>query len=404
MSLFLSSSADASWSDIEKKFAKNIQVQEPTYVSTARANCWARGIKKLQSPHTFLREEFSSYFTQKPMEFDLLFPAAFSLEAAPGIFTKDYQVVHIFPGIFGKTDDGIMYIFIDQILKAGNVVAVYPNPLSRQYFKSAPKKISAGNLEEEAEFFKHMVFEAEKRIQEKLPLAKKMKTRFLGLSYGAFISTITSAKVNELKPNHVSELVLFSPPVEMKNALAFVDESLKQMEGKFSHFPVVQDGWNMWQVCSGELEKAKSLNETAKRMVLHMGFLESLSNSLVTYMKNRGDWKFWWYPFRLMTSNYFEWKKTLRFGKVINDFKLTRTKIFLSSQKARLDYWIKKIQKISKTNIKIYSAKDDFLNNEQSWKSAQIPKGLLILKPKGGHLGFLDRPEFVDLLNQIYRP
>lgn len=399
LSLVFIGNAMADWSPIERNLAKNIAVNEPGYISTARANCWARGIKSLKSDHLLSRESFESFHTKHPVEFDILIPNH--------LFSSNetsYQVIHIFPGIFGNTDDGIMYIFIDQILAAGNIVAVYPNPLSKQYFKSVPKKISAGNLEEEADFFKHLVFEAENRLKKKLPKAKKEKSRFLGLSYGAFISSIVSAKINQTHPNFVSELVLFSPPLEMKSALAYVDKSLKQMEKEFSHFPVVYDGVKMWQVCNSKIQDYESYLPTAKKMVLHMGFLESLSNSLVTYMQNRGEWHFWWYPFRLMTNNYFQWKKSLRFSKVINDFKLTRTKMFLSSQKARLDYWLNLLRKNPKAQIKIYSAKDDFLNSEKSWDGANIPKKSLILREKGGHLGFLDRPAFVDLLNQIYRP
>lgn len=399
----------ASWSKGEVDFANKITTSDPSYVTTARANCYARGVGKLKTPHQFFREEFASYFTKNPMEFDLYFPESMILarpESLPAkIPSQEYKIVHVFPGIFGSTDDGIMYIFLEQILSGGNIAVVYPNPLSKQYFKSAPKQISAGNIEEEADYFKHLVFEAESRVQKMLPQnSKRTRTRFLGLSYGAFVSTITSAKVNDLKSNHVDELVLFSPPIEIKSALAYVDTSLQKMEKEFSHFPIVHDGWNMWQVCNSKLKDGKDFNETAKKMVLHMGFLESLSKSLVTYMQNRGDWKFWWYPFRLMTNNYYEWKKSLRFGKVINDFKLTRTKVFLSSKQSKLDFWIGQLRSKSKTTIKIFSSKDDFLNHNVSWNGVQIPQQSLILKDRGGHLGFLDDPNFSDLLSRIYAP
>jgi hypothetical protein len=392
-SLILSTTVFANWTSEERLSAKKVSISEPGFISTAKANCYARGVKKIKTDHLLFREKFESFFTMKPMEFDILIPKNVN---------SKFQIVHLFPGIFGNTDDGIMYIFIEQILAAGNIVSVYPNPLSKQYFKSVPRKISAGNLEEEADFFKHVVLESEKRIKSKTPNMTKEKSRFLGLSYGAFISSIVSAKIEQTHPGFVSELVLFSPPLEMKTALASIDQSLKKMESEFSHFPVVYGGLKMWQVCNSKLTDYKSYKHVAKKMVLHLGFLESLSNSLVTYMKNRGEWHFWWYPFRLMTTNYFKWKKTLRFSKVINDFKLTRTKIFLSSEKAKIDYWLNLLLKNPNAKLKIYSAKDDFLNTNNSWEGTKIPKKSLILREKGGHLGFLDRLEFIDLLNQIY--
>ena len=189
----------------------------------------------------------------------------------------------------------------------------------------------------------------------------------------------------------------------MKRALSNIDQGLREIESKYTHYPIMADGWNMWRVCNQDLKKPGKLLDTAKRMVLHLGFLESLSSSLVTFMSQRGKWNFWWYPFRLMTDDYYQWKKSLRFGKLINDFKLTRTKVFLSSKRAKLDYWLGMIEKSPNAQVKVYSAKDDFLNDPQSWDKLSIQKSSLIMKDKGGHLGYMDQPAFIDLLRQIYQ-
>lgn len=395
--LLLSSTAFGKWSPAERNYANNVSISEPSYISTARANCWARGFTSLETEHLFARERFNSSSTKFPVEFDILIPIKNSK-----FFKTKYNIVHIFPGIFGNTDDGIIHVFIEQVLAAGNIAAVYPNPLSLQYLKSIPKKISTGNLEEEADFFKKLVFEAENRIQARLPDSKKQATRVLGLSYGAFISSILSAKINKTHPNFISELVLFSPPLEMKSTLAFIDKSLGKIEKEFTNFPIINEGAKIWKVCSSNIEDYGIYRPTAKRMVLHLGFLDSLSKVVMSFMENRGEDNFWWYPFRLMTDDFYEWKKSLSFSKIINEFKLHRTKTFLSSEKASLSYWVNPLSQKSKTKIKIFSTKDDFLNTDNSWKSLNISKESLVMTERGGHLGFLDRQSFANLLKQIY--
>lgn len=385
----------AKWGAQELLSANRVDISDPGYVSTAKANCWGRNLKKVEPDHDFFRESYSSVYTKKEMEYDVYIPK--NVEG-------NVEVVHFFPGIFSDTDSGYLKLFIEAIVNSNAIAIVYPNPLSKQYFESVPRMISAGNLEEEAKFFVDLSQFAELELFKKHQKLKKEKSRFLGLSYGSFVATIVAAKLIERKAMSIDEVVLFSPPVNMKKTIASIDDKLAELENKFTHWPILVDGWNMWRVCRYDLKKPEKLHETAKRKVLHLGFLESLSQSLVTFMRNRGEWKFWWHPFRLMTNNYFEWKKTLSFKKVINDFKLTSTKIFLSSKRASLNYWTHYIEQNSPhTRIKIYSAKDDFLNRPNSWDKFKSKTGSLILKEKGGHLGFMDKPEFHDFLGQIYQ-
>jgi hypothetical protein len=308
-----------------------------------------------------------------------------SLKAAPLIISL--------PGIFSTYDSHAAKRTTRDFGKRGYHVIVPPNPWAEDYIHAIPE-FNPGNIKEEATIFLALIDAA---IQ-KIGIEHITRIDVTGESYGAIVAAAVYA-MDQARPAPVIDgsLTLFSPPIDMNQAIANLDLGIGRTQalyeesctGKTTAILLAES--LIFQSAQAKMDE-KTLT-CSEPMVFH-SFQDRLVHSveLLHQLKNIGT---------IPTDKEAraKWEKDFRFAMVIPDF-TPENAVTLKDGSASLLHWLSALPPSALAQVRIFTSKDDFLNQGLIWPVGGVitPKNLMEI-PWGGHTGYFLLPEFQGLLD-----
>jgi hypothetical protein len=232
-------------------------------------------------------------------------------------------------------------------LKRGYHILVLPNPWGSDYISYGPKKPTGHLLAEGKSLHSFLV-----KWKDKLPAQTKKlikKTSVLGISYGAFASTMIGAWDSELKtPAIDGTITAISPPIRMRRTMLNLDDSIISIandirRSKFSFL------WTFRRFCktNRQADIAPKDYHTLKVITVKYGFHESLINNIVNLSDTL---TLDWYP--QDNGEFNEWQYSTIFQSYFEDYapgvgRITR------SQYGNILYWINRARFNGRNNIRV---------------------------------------------------
>lgn len=305
-------------------------------------------------------------------------------------------------GVFGNISDRGVKAISYQVANAGNNVLVFPNPLSKKFVKAMATGVQPGNLIEEGVFFHHMIYQAIEDIKKKYGLQVD-KINILGVSYGAFLAAVINAIDSEQPIGYINDVTLFSPPLDIGVALENVDKGLDSIDYLYKKNPLATYVKSIFKVCRAKDENDinNDLEEISRVMTLHVVFHKELAKSLRQYNKNFNEQLIPEAGENRLGDVYQTWKRNVRFRIILKNL-LTRTNQFIHSDMSRIEFHLQRnYLNRGRSNVKIFAAEDDFLNDGLFWQSDKKAADKQLI-PFGGHLGYMGVYWFESLIKSVF--
>ena len=194
------------------------------------------------------------------------------------------------------------------------------------------------------------------------------------------------------------DLTLFSPPIDMNDAIANLDLGIDRTQALYeAQCTTRKDDIQLVESLIFHSSQPQMDNETvvcSEPLVFH-SFQERLVQSiqLLHNLKNLGT-------IPTDPAELAKWKKNLRFATVIPEFTPENVG-FLKDGTASLIHWLGLLPPNALAKVRVMTAQDDFLNQGVAWPVGQgviTPRNLIEI-PWGGHTGYILLPEFQGLLD-----
>ena len=371
--LFISSSSFGFWSESSRKLiehaAKKYKVEGPaSYVSL-----WGGTKRKWAGSDNAgeVREYFAKDFFKNE-----------TIEIYFSSVNKKAPLTIVFPGIFGQHDGDLSPNIIHLLEKnKESHVAVIPNFLSKSYIKARPKygkDVSEVDIKAAATIVR--------KVFRSISPDLITHVNLVGESLGSFVATGVLSEI-DTKSTYAGKdinLLVMWPPLRLANVLKNFDDRLLETIDTFDNcsfwyrYPQVFYHF-IWQ--ETPKNTTKEFVECMDSYLFHGVFAKGIENSLKAKEEVTGE-KMVRIPFTF--KDYFR-----MYNK---DFYIM---IKYKDEKLNLDYWLRK-RKLGRSNVRIISSKDDFINNNESWSSflsdSYLSEEDLILLDWGGHSGGLALP------------
>lgn len=362
--ILLSASARAWSPDLVKKWDEISKTHSPSLNETTFATFWG-GFRRviywqnhqggmIDLPVPGFRKPVPIYLSQKESKADLY------------IF---------YPGVFGKPDGKLTPHMIDMLEKKNGHVIVIPNIVADSYLVSRPTLIG-DNLARERANQNLILTEALKKIGSD----KIGKIHLVGESLGCFQAANLDYKFDSM--------TLLWPPIYLDRSIKRFDKLINQK------LPDVQNKcsfWWKWPMVTYEskwLETPKDMSQIDKdcmgAWVIAEGFVSSIQKTSKTYLEDHKKEV----P-EIHTFTTFIKTVLPDFSQPIEEHDQNLSLVHLLS-----------LVPTPKTNIRITSSVDDFLNDPKEWDDilAAFPelKSNFYLHTWGGHCGPMGVDGFMD--------
>ncbi len=308
---------------------------------------------------------------------------------------KKAPVLFYISGAFSNSDDPQNRRYMRDFSRMGYHVFTFSNPWGKDMLTSQPIK-PIGDIQHEAKAYSHMI----KRVLAVLKKRRllKGKNRIIGLSYGAFLAAVISAKnaVNG-NPFQFKDTTLIAPPFNMAITLRRFDHLIKRNRRYLHRNPLSQIA-HYRNFCKYRSDRSLSRSDfrLIEGLVMEGGFYKPFIRSVRLYDKNNNLGKI---PrFGVFSSKYRQWKRRFNFRRYFTDYAPSLIpKIY--SKASDLNYWKKLANKAGHSQFRILTTKNDFLNDKGQVKRS--PDTLIL--PNGGHYGFRKHKWYRKFLKMAFK-
>lgn len=308
---------------------------------------------------------------------------------------KKAPLTIFFPGIFGEYDGDLTPSIIKLLEKNQNShVAVIPNFLSETYIKAQPiykERVEKTDIYAAATIIR--------KIYRSIPPEQISHINLIAESLGSFVATSVLSVIDK-SPIFLGKkinLLLMWPPLELPKVQANFDKKLIDTQKTYRECSF---WYRLPQYFYHFILQDKPKNTSAEFVkcidsyLYHGVFAKGIRKSLETKEEVSGV------EIKEMPFTFKEYFKL--YNKDFYDL------IDKEDEKLKLDFWLKR-RALAKSNIKIISSKDDFLNTGLDWKSfldrSYLSENDLILLDWGGHSGGLALPVWDKVFqNELLKP
>lgn len=363
--LILVSASAHAWSpDLVKKWNEIAKTHKPQISETTFATFWG-GFRRA----VYLQDHRGSMIDLVVPGFRKALPIYVSQQNAKA------DLYLFYPGVFGKPDGKITPHMIDELEKKNGHVIVIPNIVAESYLVTRPAT-KGDNLARERSNQNLILAEALKKIGHD----KIGKIHLIGESLGCFQAANLDYKFDSM--------TLLWPPIYLDRSIrrfdALINQKLPDVNNKCSF-------WYKWPFVAYEskwLDVPKDMSQNDKdcmgAWVIADGFVNSIQKTSRTYLEEQNKAV----P-EIYTFTNFVQTVLPDFSKPIEEHDQNLSLVHLLS-----------LLPTPKSNIRITSSVDDFLNDPKEWDDilAAYPE----LKPNfylhswGGHCGPMGVDGFME--------
>lgn len=347
---------------LDSKLSKN----SPFYDSF-EFSLWSSIRAKVYDPDKTLKK-ISSRFLEKKVK------VAYQLK------DPKVPVLYVYvPGIFNNVTEGQTRRAFVRMTNLSPNVLVLPNPWGTNYIKSRPKH-KPGDILREAESLHDLTLNFIKSSM----MPPETRVYLYGASYGGFLAAVMANIDRELGTNIVhKEVYVFSPPLNMKQAIRNLDELM--FEDDFLRRKVSDKDLAFVFLDYVFANRSSDLNVKSRLLtqdvVVREGFKDPFREALKIYFKDHPD--------------YDRKKKDYYFSSYIKTL-APELDSLLNSEVAEIEYWVRSGVNDFDLDIKVLTTTNDFLNTYVF--PGTYPQGNFWVFRSGGHLGFIEMPEFEHFL------
>lgn len=303
-------------------------------------------------------------------------------------------VVIFNPGVFSPLWGDQTTDMIKRLSELGYRVIAFANPLDKDFVTLNPN-FEVGNIYLQAQ----AIYEATQAIIGDYRRGGLMKgdPRFVGVSYGTFLTTLIAAL--DLKANNpigVRDVTLFSPPFVLTESIGLLDKLIintRKNGFELSSWRVLKGIWRiLWLRGLSRREATDSrLSIEARGILGEMVFRSGMARALKELDKLTGKVGV---PKKRKARR--QWRDSLLFSEIFSKYSPEFASSFTGSSGEQLTTWLDQLR-AHDIPIRVLSSKDDFIN-------AQIPvesfgEDEIIVLEAGGHYGYRSLDWFSDLVN-----
>lgn len=297
------------------------------------------------------------------------------------------------PGVFGNLEDARGLRIIKTLLTKANVLFL-PNPLGLDYLSKGPKH-DMGDVEREAELLRLAIAQGLSDLR-RLGI-NSTRVDLMGLSYGAFISSVISAQdAQSGAPMITGTVTLLSPPYQLFESMRALDSLMDQYDRYFEYFPAVKYARYMAKFCLAPnfpVWRDEEL-DIARYLTGHMGFHDGLVKAINIY-EEVWDKDAWFKPLGMASYFYRQWYREQRFVKYVSEnFPQTARK--LQGPVGEISYWMDQSWARGK-QVRVVTCRDDFINPSPEWQNVSDIKVI----DHCGHFGMQGLPWLDQLLTSL---
>jgi hypothetical protein len=387
----LSVSARADWSDASRQWEHDFQNSPVLFPDAHMAEVWTTARdQSVRDAHIHIHSVKDSRFETGSFKVSLQTKRNwwFHVRKAP--------LMLYLPGLFADMEGHESMRAAAFFSERGYHVVIPSNPWSQEFLKHRPR-FDPGTIDVEAQVMLSALQFAIKQIGAQYI----SRVEISGESYGAMLATIAYAQDQQsASPLIDGNATFFSPPLDMTVAIDNLDSGIDANQSFFDSCSGAGTLLKADNECvdhTAEDQMSQDVIQCASPLV-YGSFHGDLVNSLELFHSFR---RTGFIPTDKAALK--EWALELRFKSLLSDY-LPNSQTLLGSGKGSLLYWLDELDANSIRKVRIFTAKDDFLNTGLDW-----PIGHSIIRyqnfmeiPWSGHAGYMELSDFQDLLNTAF--
>jgi hypothetical protein len=309
---------------------------------------------------------------------------------------KKAPLILYLPGLFDNMEDHSAMLAAAFFSERGYHVVVPSNPWSIEFLKHQPK-FDPGTLNTEAS----VMLAALKFAIQKIGSENISRVEISGESYGAMLAAIAYAEDQQsATPLIDGNATFFSPPLDMTVAISNLDQGIDATQSSFDSCVSAGPLLKTDNECLEHTEESQMSGEVIQCSgpLVYEGFHSGLVDAVEEFHSFRPTGT-------IPTDNGArkQWAAELRFNSLLSEY-LPQSQSLIESGQGSLLYWLNQLGPDSIKKVRIFTAKDDFLNIGLKW-----PVGVSSLRaenlmevPWGGHVGYMQLKSFQGLLDTAF--
>ncbi|HVK60352.1 MAG TPA: alpha/beta hydrolase [Bdellovibrionales bacterium] len=365
-------------------FAEFPSQQEMTALERASlATLWSGSLRELKSYHGL-----ESYRANAEL------PEFFAKDVPVYLYehrSKAPLIVFI-PGVFGDSNNGAARAILSWFSRMGYHVLTIPNTWS-QSFQKAHFLPRHGYPIDEADA---VVALTDWAIQQ-IGARRVSEVHIAGESLGAFSAAVTYARDSQSsQPLFTGGATLLWPPISLVGGIAVLDNMITTTKAEYesqcrAHYKKIS---SKIRVLRGKVLSAPTSQDIhcATGAIAQEAFKVGLDKLARSVASIRG-----------FAAVY---TRDLDFNRFINSYTPRYASALDQNDEAsKLDFWLANTESAQRSNIRILTSQDDFLNTNENWIDS-LATGLgedqVIFTGWGGHIGLTNTTGFKKLLQKEF--
>ncbi len=301
------------------------------------------------------------------------------------------------PGVFSPTNRRQSKQMAKILLKLGYVVIRMPNTLSSAYLDAFPHH-DLSNFMQSSNSYIGIIRQLKRDLQHKKIITSD-KITILGVSHGAFLSTVIAAKAPEL----FQQAIILSPPINLLTSTQIIDQTIKENAQRINLGQLLRDLPMLIQLYFKDhlsLKEQIKFAPVTKDIITFGTFQQRLILSVEKFLQQRGKsspFPSFWLNF--YSSDYWKWRRQVQQLPLLKKFAHNSWQLYQHTDYPRLNYWLSELES-SDVDFLVLSAKNDFINIGHHWPST-TPN--LLLLSSGSHYGYRYQQWFYDFLYKLLK-
>jgi hypothetical protein len=376
----------ADWSEASREWESDFQNSSVLFSNPHMAEVWtAVRDESVRDAHIYIHSVEDSRFATGSFKVALQ-------TKKDGFRAKKAPLMLYLPGLFADMQDHESMRSAAFFSERGYHVVIPSNPWSEEFLKHQPK-FDPGTVDVEAE----VALAALRFAIQKIGQKNISRIEISGESYGAMLAAIAFAKDRASQtPLIDGNATLFSPPLEMVNAIDNLDSGIDKNQSRFDDCSRVGTLLKVDNECDLHASQDAISQETIRcaAPLVYSGFHGGLVSAVELFHSFR--------PTGFVPTDKAalkEWKRTLRFKSLLSEY-LPASQTLLASGEGSLFNWLNQLDQDSMKKVRIFTAKDDFLNTGLAWPTDQ-PENLMKIS-WSGHVGYMELSSFQKLLDTAF--
>jgi hypothetical protein len=388
--MFFCASARADWSEGSRQWESTFKSDPVLFPNPHMAEVWTDARDQtVRDAHIYTETIEDSRFATGSFKIALQTKRSwFRPEKAP--------LMLYLPGLFANMEDHEPMRAAAFYSERGYHVVIPSNPWSEEFLKHQPT-FDPGTLDVEAD----IALTALRFAIQKIGPDNISRVEISGESYGAMLAAIAYAKDRQsAQPMINGNATLFSPPLEMANAIVNLDLGIDNFNSEFDSCSSVSTLLKVDDACEAHTSQDSMSQEVVDcaAPLVYSGFHSGLVSAVKLLHSFRPTG-----TIPTEKTALAQWAAQLRFKSLLSEY-LPNSETLLNSGMGNLIYWLAQIDSNSIRKVRILTAEDDFLNTGLTWPvdGSVIWSENLMQIPWGGHAGYMELSSFQDLMNTAF--